>query len=365
VRKVGWVNQQLENSANPLLTKIRQLFGRDLALENDYLRQENKILRRKLGPRPALTEADRRILVKYGLRIKDRLAEVISIVKPETLLAWNRRQKQKKWTVENRSRTPGRPRKAQETEALVVRLAEENASWGYRRICGELKKLGHQACPSSVRDMLRRHGLPPAPNRKGLSWKQFLQSHLNVTWATDFLTEEVWTLSGLVTFYVLFFLHLGSRRVWIAGCTPQPQSAWMAQQARNFSMVVEDWALACRYLVHDRDTSFAPLDGVLKSDERHILRIPPHAPLCNAHAERHVREIRETLDNLILLGELHLRRTLRLVQEHHNVKRPHQGIGNVIPLAFAYPATAAHPSEVQCQEALGRLLTHYWVKQAA
>src|SRR5271165_6103559 len=208
-------------------------------------------------------------------------------------------------------------------------------------------------------------GLPPAPNRKGLSWKQFLQSHLDVTWATDFLTEEVWTLSGLVTFYVLFFLHLGSRRVWIAGCTPQPQAAWMAQQARNFSMVVEDWELACRYLVHDRDTSFAPLDGVLKSDERHILRIPPHAPLCNAHAERHVREIRETLDNLILLGEPHLHRSLAAIQEYHNTRRPHQGLGNLIPVSFAYSAEPAPPGKVQCEEVLGGLLNHYFVQRAA
>jgi hypothetical protein len=107
-------------------------------------------------------------------------------------------------------------------------------------------------------------------------------------------------MSGLVTLYVLFFIHLGSRRVWLAGCTPQPHAAWMAQQARNFSMVVEDWGLRCRYLVHDRDTSFAALDGVLKTKELHILKTPPHSPLCNAYAERHVREIRETLDDLIL-----------------------------------------------------------------
>lgn len=128
---------------------------------------------------------------------------VISIVKPETLLAWNRRQKQKKWTFENRSRTPGRRRKAEESVTLVVRLAGKKTSWGYRRVYGELKKLGHQACPSYVRDVLRRHGLPPVRNRKGLSWKQFLQSHLEVTWATDFFTEEVWTLGGLLNHYSL------------------------------------------------------------------------------------------------------------------------------------------------------------------
>jgi putative transposase len=263
------------------------------------------------------------------------------------------------------AKSPGRPRKSEDTEGLVVRLAEENGAWGYKRISGELKKLGHRACSSYVRDVLRRHGLPPAPNRKGLSWKQFLQSHLDVTWAADFFTEEVWTMGGLVTFYVLFFLHLGTRRLWIAGGTPQPQAAWMAQQARNFSLVVEDWSLPCRYLVHDRDCSFAFLDRVLQTDRLTILKTPPHAPLCNAYAERHVREIRETLNQLVLLGESHLRRTLRFIQDHHNAQRPHQGLGNVIPMGCDYPAKPAQPTQVQCEEALGGLLNHYGVKRAA
>jgi transposase InsO family protein len=312
-----------------------------------------------------LTEADRRVLAKYGLRIRVRLREVISIAKPETLLAWHRRQKQKKWTFDNQAKTPGRPRKSEDTEALIVRLAEENGAWGYKRISGELKKLGHRACPSYVREVLRRHGLPPAPNRRGPSWKQFLQSHLEVTWATDFFTEEVWTLGGLVTFYVLFFIHLGSRRVWIAGGTPQPQSVWMAQQGRNFSMVAEDWKLPCRFLVHDRDNSFGALDHLLTTDRLIILKTPPHAPLCNAYAERHVREIRETLDQLVLLGESHLRRTLDSIQDHHNAQRPHQGLGNVIPLEFDYPAQPASPLEVQCHQRLGGLLNHYSIQQAA
>ena len=236
---------------------------------------------------------------------------------------------------------------------------------GYKRISGELKKLGHRACPSYVRDVLRRHGLPPAPNRKGLSWKQFLQSHLDATWAADFFTEEVWTFGGLVTFYVLFFIHLGSRRVWIAGGTPQPQSAWMAQQGRNFSMVLEDWNLPCRYLVHDRATSFSALDGVVTTDQLRVLKTPPHAPLCNAYAERHVREIRETLDQLILLGQSHLHRTLRSIQDHHNAQRPHQGLGNVIPVEFDYPTQPASPHDVQCHQMLGGLLNHYSIQQAA
>ena len=130
-------------------------------------------------------------------------------------------------------------------------------------------------------------------------------------------------------------------------------------------MVVVDWKLPCRYLIHDGDTSFAALDGVLKSDSLHILQTPPHSPLCNCYAERHVREIRETLNNLILPGERHLRHTLRSIQEHHNARSPHQGLGNVIPLGFNYPAQPALPARVECQEILGGLLNHYSLKKAA
>jgi hypothetical protein len=145
---LGPVDQQSQNSANPLIAKVQRLSSRDLALENDFLRQENRIMRRKFGSRVPLTEAERRVLVKYGLRIRERLGEVMSIAKPETLLAWHRRQKQKKWTFDNQAQTPGRPRKSADTEALIVRLAEENGGWGYKRVSGELKKLGHRACPS-------------------------------------------------------------------------------------------------------------------------------------------------------------------------------------------------------------------------
>jgi putative transposase len=151
------------NSFCPLIAKIQLLLSRDLALANDFLRHENQILRRKLRARVTLTKAERRVLLKYGLRIKDRLAEVISIASPATLLAWNRRQQRDKWTQKPPSAQPGRPCQSAETEALIIQFAEENPAWGYTRITGELKKVGHPACPSYVRDVLRRHGLAPAP----------------------------------------------------------------------------------------------------------------------------------------------------------------------------------------------------------
>jgi putative transposase len=333
-------------------------------LENDFLRAENRVLRDLQGDkRPHLAERHRRLLVKYGMPIRDRLAEVISIVKPETLLTWNRRMKQKKWDYSRRKKRIGRPPKSDAVEGLIVRLAEENA-WGYVRITGELRKLGHAVSPSGVRDILKKHGLPPSPNRKGLSWKTFIQSHLDVTWAADFFTEEVWTKTGLVTFYVLIFIHLKTRRIWIAGCTPNPESAWMRQQAKNLVMTVAEPPEACRYLIHDRDTSFLAFDDVLKSDPIEVVKTSIHSPWCNGYAERFVREARETLNNLILLGEGHLRHALRKIETHHNRHRPHRGLENAIPLGYDYPDGPAPPDSVRCESALGGLLNHYHADKA-
>lgn len=322
-------------------------------------------MRSKFGARVPLTDADRRILLRFGLKLKDRLREIASIATPETLLAWNRPMKKAKWSFDTRPQGVGRPRKNPEADELVVKLAEENGSWGYKRIAGELNKLGHIVSPSYVRDVLRTNGLPTAPNRKGVTWKQFIESHLDATWAADLFTEEVWTLGGLVTFYVLFFIHLGTRRVFVAGCTSHPNGDWTAQQARNFSMFLGESGLPCRYLIHDRDSVFMPFDPIIRADGIEVVRTPPRARQCNAFAERHVREIRESLDSLILLGESHLRYMLKSIEAFHNHRRPHQGISNVIPVSFDYPDRAAELAEVDCDCGLGGLLNHCHVRQAA
>lgn len=351
----------LFDSADLLIVKIAKLFNSDLALQNNYLRQENKILRSKLGKRVPLNQSERKLLVKYGLPVKDRLHEIISIVRPETLLAWHRSMKKKKWTFAHKK--PGRPPKPKQTEILVIQLAEDNG-WGYRRIAGEMKKLGHELCAGTVRNILIKNGLPPAPRRKGMPWRRFIKSHLDVAWAADFFTEEVWTLGGLVTFYTLFLIHLKTRRVHIAGCTANPDTAWVKQQARNFSMHLEDIDQKCRYVIHDRDASFAGFDFVLKGQGIKIVKTPPKAPICNGVAERFVREARQTLDQIILLGQRHFCHVFKCIERHHNKERPHQGIDNQIPLGYQYPQTSAQVSQVGCKSSLGGLLNHYYKKAA-
>jgi len=263
----------MQKEVEPLVTKVNRMFNRDLSAAYDYVRAENRVLRELIADkRPRFTERQRRMLVKYAMRIRDRLEDVVCIVKPETLLAWNRMMKRKKWDFTRKRAKSGRPPKEDATAALVVKLAEDN-DWGYVRIAGELAKLGHEVSPSYVRDVLKQNGLPPSPHRKGMSWKTFIQSHMDVTWATDFFTEEVWTKAGLTTFYVLFFVHLKTRQVRIAGSTQSPNAEWMSQQARNFSMTMNEPHGRVRYLIHDRDASFQPFDSVLKVSVRRTASI--------------------------------------------------------------------------------------------
>ena len=330
----------------------------------DFLLTQDTVLRGKFKGRVPLSDYDRRCLVTSGLRIRKVLARVISIVKPETLLDWNRRMKRKKWTFDNTAKGPGRPRKDKAIESLILRLAEEN-HWGYDRIVGELLKLGHHVSPEFVRQILKAHGFPPSSKRRNLSWKQFLSAHWNSLWAADFFTEEVWTLSGLVTVYVLFFIQLNTRRIKITGCTSNPNAVWMKRQAKQFIGSIPSNKGRPLFIIHDRDTLFKPFDTAMP---RHICRIvltPPHAPQCNAYAERFICSARLTLDQFILFGEFHLWNVLKAIERHHNHHRPHQGIDNRIPLDYPYPDFPAHPPDVACESSLGGLLNHYFVKDHA
>ena len=196
---------------------------------------------------------------------KDRLRRSLLVVRPETVLRWHRDLVRRKWTCTHR-RSGGRPPIAAELEAMVLRLANENPRWGYCRIHGELRKLGYTLSRSTVRDVLKRHCVPPAPERRrcGESWRRFLAQHRDQLLACDFFTVETLFLK---TVYVLFFIELGTRRVHVAGCTTSPTAAWVTQQARHLSWQIQDAALPVRYVIHDRDSKFVPaFDTVFASE---------------------------------------------------------------------------------------------------
>jgi putative transposase len=331
-------------------------------LSSEYLVTENRILRNQLTGRIRLRDGERTALAVIGHKLgKQALKDVAQIVKPETILGWHRTLVAQKFDGSQQRKAPGRPTIAQELEALIVRIAQENRSWGYDRIVGALANLGLTVSAQTVGNVLKRHGIAPAPERKTTTtWKEFIRTHMEVLVATDFFTAEVWTLGGLVTYYVLFFLHLGSRQVHLAGVTPHPNEAWMVQVARNVTM--EEWGFLApgQYLIHDRDAKFcAAFQRII--DEAGIERVvlPPRSPNLNAYAERWVRSVKdEALSRMILFGENALWHVLHEYVDHYHQERNHQGKGNI--LLFPRPSPAGeNEGTIQCRERLGGLLKYY------
>ena len=212
-----------------LLAYISGSVDEELLLRNAYLVAENRILRDQIKGRVQLSDAERLTLSEIGRKLgKKALEEVAHIVKPDTILAWPRKLAAAKFDGSSQRKVPGRPRVEKELENLVVQMAQENRSWGYDRLAGALAHWGYDISDQTVGNILKRRGMPTAPERrKTTSWKAFIRTHMDVLWATDFFTTEVWTLGGLVTDYILFFIHLETRHVHIAGVTAHPNEAWM------------------------------------------------------------------------------------------------------------------------------------------
>jgi transposase InsO family protein len=344
-----------------LLACITGSVDEELLLRNEYLATENRILRKQIEGRVILTDTERRTLAEIGKKLrKQALEEIATIVKPDTLLAWHRKLVAQKFDGSTQRRSLGRPRVDKDLEDWVVKMAKENCSWGYDRIAGSLADLGYTISDQTVGNILKRRGIPIAPDRKTTTWREFIRSHLDVLWATDFFSTEVWTLGGLVTFYVLFFIKLDTREVHIAGVTAHPNEAWMMQIACNLTM--DEWGLLKpgQYLIHDRDTKFcAAFKQILDGAGVKRLPLPPRSPNLNAIAERWVRSVKsEALSQLILFGERSLRHALSQYLAHYHAERCHQGLGNVIPFPKHLPANDREGA-IQCHERLGGLLKFY------
>jgi putative transposase len=345
-----------------LLGYITGTVDQELLVRNEYLVTENRILRNQITGRVRLNDDERKALAAIGQQLgKQALQEVATVVQPNTILAWHRKLIAQKCDGSQQRQSPGRPKIAPELEALIVCMAEENRSWGYDRIVGALANLGYTVSDQTVGNILKRHGLPPAPERKTTTtWKEFIRTHMDVLVATDFLTAEVWTLGGLVTYYVLFFIHLGTRQVHVAGVTPYPNAAWMVQVARNLTM--EEWGFLSpgQYLIHDRDGKYCAAFQQIIDDagvERVVL--PPRSPNLNAYAERWVRSVKEeVLSRMILFGEGSLWHVLNEYVAHYHHERNHQGKGNVL-LFPAVGQGSEREGPTQRRERLGGLLKYY------
>ena len=346
-----------------ILAYITGTVDQELLLRNEYLAAENRILKAQLKTPLRLTDAERMTLAEIAHRLgRKALEDVANVVKPDTLLGWYRRLIARKFDGSKSRRYPGRPRIDDEIEQWVVRMAKENADWGYDRIVGAMANLGYRLSDQTVGNILQRNGITPAPERKRTTtWADFIRVHMAVLAGTDFFSVEVLTLRGLVTYYVLFFIRLESRRVEVAGITQHPNEAWMKQIARNVTM--DEWGFLdnCSYLIHDRDTKYCQsFRDIVEAGDVRTLPLPARSPNLNAFAERWVKSVKdECLSKLILFGEASLRRTLREYVVHYHVERNHQGKGNVLLFPVATKAMTHGDGSVGCKERLGGLLKYY------
>ena len=331
----------------------------------EYLLEENRALRKQISPRRIqFTDAERcRLAVKARVLGRKALREMDTLVTPDTLLAWHRNPIARKWTYPRNG--PGRPPISHETVDLILRAARENPRWGYDRIQGALANLRHSVSPSTIRNVLKRHGIEPAPERgQRTTWSTFLRTHWELLAATDFFAIEVWTLRGLTTYYVLFTIHLATRRVHFAGITTSPNGAFTRQVARQLTDEFDGPLLNCRYLIMDRDSKFTcEFKAILRTEGVEPVLCPPRAPNCNAFAERFVRSAKEEcLSRIIPVGVASLRRAVSEFAAHYHRERNHQGLEN--RLIEPPPVAKRYGGRVHRRPRLGGMLNFYYREAA-
>jgi transposase InsO family protein len=324
-------------------------------LEIIVLRHQLAILRRTTR-RPAITAVDR-VLIALASGLLPRGRWQSFIVTPATLLRWHRRLVAKRWTY---ARPVGRPPMRREIRDLVLRLARENPRWGYPRMVGELKGLGITVSATTVRAWLRAAGFGPAGKRGKITWREFVRTHRQSLLAVDFFTVETIWLQRL---YVRFFIELGSRRVHVANCTPNPTAPWVIQQARQLSWTLAERSEPMRFLIRDRDQKFTDgFDNVFRSEGIEVVRTPFRAPQANGVAERFVRTVRsECFDRLLIVNQQHLERVLQAFIDHYNGHRPHRALSLTPPEARRPTTTpsASGDARILRRDRLGDLVHEY------
>jgi putative transposase len=284
------------------------------------LAEENRVLKEQLGGRRLrLTDDQRRRLAAKGKLIGRRaLSHFATLVTPDTITRWHRKLIALKWTFEAKTRVR-RPGLMKIIKALIIRMATENSTWGYCRIQGELKGVGHRVTSTTIANVPSENGIRPAPDRPS-SWRSILKAHWEQIAATDFFSTEVWTPKGLTTYYVLFVIDLKTRRAHLAGITTNPDGEYMAQIARNLTDSVDGFLAGHRFLICDRDGKFTPQFKRTRTDAGvQIIPTPPQAPNCNAFAERFVLSIKsECLNRMMLFGATGLRQAVTSYIDHYH-----------------------------------------------
>jgi putative transposase len=266
-----------------------------------------------------------------GMLPADRLAAMRLIVTPATILRWHRDIVRRRWARLSRRGRSGRPPTRRNVRSVVLRLARENESWGYRRVHGELAALGITVAPSTVWQILKDAGIDPAPRRDGPGWAEFLRSQAQGILALDFFTADL--LNGTKV-YVLAVIEHGNRRVRVLGATQHPVQSWVIQQARNLVMDLGDAAARAKFVLHDRDASFTQaFDAVFQAAGIRVIRSAVQAPRMNSITERWIGSCRrELLDRTLIWNQRHLMMVLREYEDFYNSHRPHRALDQAAPL---------------------------------
>jgi transposase InsO family protein len=337
---------------NLLLLLARSSASKDIELL--VLRHEVAVLRR-VNPKPHLDWADRAVFAALVRRLPSMLRRH-RLVTPGTILRWHRRLVTKKWTYPHRL---GRPPIEDAVAVLIQRMARENPRWGYQRIQGELLKLGHRVGASTIRRILQRLGIPPAPVRDtDTTWRQFLRTQASTMLACDFFPVDC--AVTLQRIYVFFVLEVGNRSVHLLGTTPNPDGRWTTQQIRNLVIDLGDHFTQFQVLVRDRAGQFAAsFDAVLAEVGIRVVRIPPRCPRANCFAERFVRTIRaELTDRMLIFNERHLRLVLTNYVRHYNGRRPHRA-RELHPPRPSHPVADLSQERIKRRPILGGLINEY------
>jgi len=341
---VGWVHRQQQQAIEYLLT-------------------ENQVLKEKLGKKRILLDDNqrRRLAVKGKLLGRKAIQQIATIVTPDTILRWHRQLVAKKWDYSKRRKSVGRPRNRQVIVDLILRFAKENPTWGYDRIQGALANVGYHISDTTVGNVLKQHGIEPAPNRKRqTTWRTFIKAHWDVLASVDFTTIEVWTKGGLVTFYLLFVMELKTRRVHFAGCTTSPNESWMKQVTRELTNCEDGFLNGKRYLIMDRDTKFCQVfRDILNAEGIESVRLPARSPNLNSHLESFFGSLKsECFGRMIFFGENSLRRAVNSYLVHYHAERNHQGLDNGV--IDSGKEIGAVTGKIECRKRLGGLLKYYY-----
>jgi putative transposase len=306
---------------------------RDKDIEILSLRHQLVVLQRQLDGQPVRFEPVDRAWLAALLHPLSRstLRRLRLLVRPDTILRWHRDLLARRHAAVSRPLRRGRPRTLRSIRALVLRLARENGSWGYRRVHGELLTLGVKVAPSTVWEILHEAGIHPAPDRASTNWTDFLRSQADALLAADFI--ETVTLSG-DRMYILAVIEHASRRIRVLGVTAHPTAAWVGQAVRNLVMDLDDAGCTAKFLIRDRDGKYPRIfDAILADAGIEVVLSGIQTPRMNSIMERWVRTCRrELLDRTLIWNERHLLHTLREYEQFYNLHRPHQGIANVRPL---------------------------------